>query len=450
MATEDARYRDSSQYRLWSFSPTQLSALREKTNAAARARISERLLSHPLPVSTSKQDLSAPTSNANTPDPDGNSTPALPEFLTPAEELTLVGYYTSEILRASEALHYADEIKATAAMFLKRFYITNSIMTYPPAEMFFVALFFACKVDTGHVNLAEYTKIFNKSAEEILAGEFLLCQGLRFAFDVKHPYRALRGAMMELASLPDMQKDLKRLDEAEAKARKVLQFSPLMTDAYFHYTPSQIMLAALSLADRGLAERLIQETFHFVAAEGNDTPGGGGGDNNKGNEEKARVIGSQIRDKVLGAIEGCRDMLSRELPERKDHWLNKQVIKTQITPLRKKLLKCKDPERWNLVELQRVRREQAAKKMDSDDEDDLGGGKKVKKEEDGDIFGGDLGHSAKKRKMTVKKEEDPFGGPMVKKEDPFGGPMVKKEEPFGGTKVKKEEDSSFGRFGGAL
>ncbi|KAK0664024.1 putative cyclin [Cercophora samala] len=443
MATEDARYRDSSQYRLWSFSPTQLSALRDKTNAAARARISERLLSHPLPASTtaaatSKQDLSAPTSHANTPDPDGNSTPALPEFLTPAEELTLVGYYTSEILRASEALHYADEIKATAAMFLKRFYITNSIMTYPPAEMFFVALFFACKVDTGHVNLAEYTKIFNKSAEEILAGEFLLCQGLRFAFDVKHPYRALRGAMMELASLEDMKRDLKRLDEAEAKARRVLQFSPLMTDAYFHYTPSQIMLAALSLADRGLAERLIQETFHFVPMEGNEGDGGGG--DGKGNEEKARVIGSQIRDKVLGAIEGCRDMLSRELPERKEHWLNKQVIKTQITPLRKKLLKCKDPERWNLVELQKVRREQAAKKMDSDDEDDFGGrdGKKAKKEEDGDIFGGDLGHSAKKRKVSVKKEEDPFGGAMVKKEDLFG------------VKVKKEEDSSFGGFGGAL
>ncbi|KAK4178759.1 putative cyclin [Triangularia setosa] len=456
MATEDARYRDSSQYRLWSFSPTQLGALREKTNAAARARISERLLSHPLPTtttSTSSKDLSTPTSNANTPDPDGNSTPALPEFLTPPEELTLVGYYTSEILRASEALHYADEIKATAAMFLKRFYITNSIMTYPPAEMFFVALFFACKVDTGHVNLSEYTKIFNKSPEEILAGEFLLCQGLRFAFDVKHPYRALRGAMMELASFPDMQSDLKRLDAAEARARKILQFSPLMTDAYFHYTPSQIMLAALSLADRGLAERLIQETFHFVQMEGNsaDTPGGGnngggggggggerGNKNYRANEEKAKVIGSQIRDKVLGTIEACRDMLNRELPERKEHWTNKPFIKTQITPLRKKLLKCKDPERWNLVELQRVRREQAARKMDSDDEDDASGGRRVKKEEDGDIFGGDLGHSAKKRKVTMKKEEDLFGGPMLVKEDPFGG-----------AKVKKEEDS-FGGFGGVL
>ncbi|KAK0739518.1 cyclin-like protein [Apiosordaria backusii] len=429
MATEDARYRESSQYRLWSFSPTQLSALREKTNAAARARISDRLLSHPLPA-TSSRDLSAPTSNANTPDPDGNgnSTPALPEFLTPAEELTLVGFYISETLRASEMLHYADEIKATAAMFLKRFYITNSIMTYPPQEMLIVALFFACKVESGHVNLSEYTKTFNKSPEEVLAGEFLLCQGLRFAFDVKHPFRALRGAMMELASLKDMQADLKRLDAAEARARKILQFSPLMTDAYFHYTPSQIMLAALSLADRGLAERLIQETFHFVAMEGNsaDTPGANGGagegnnNKNRANEEKAAIIGSHLRDKVLGAVEACRDMLSRELPERKEHWTNKPFIKTQITPLRKKLLKCKDPERWNLVELQRVRRQQ---KLDSDDEDD--GGRKVKKEEDGDVFGGELGHSAKKRKVTVK-EEDPFGEPLrkvtvKKEEDPFGG-----------------------------
>lgn len=38
----------------------------------------------------------------------------------------------------------------------------------------------------------------NTTGEDVLAGEFLLCQGLRFAFDVKHPFRALEGAIMEL------------------------------------------------------------------------------------------------------------------------------------------------------------------------------------------------------------------------------------------------------------
>jgi hypothetical protein len=42
------------------------------------------------------------------------------------------------------------------------------------------------------------------TGEQILAGEFLLCQGLRFAFDVKHPFRALEGAIMELRRYGDL------------------------------------------------------------------------------------------------------------------------------------------------------------------------------------------------------------------------------------------------------
>jgi hypothetical protein len=41
--------------------------------------------------------------------------------------------------------------------------------------------------------------------DEILAGEYLLCQGIRFAFDVKHPFRALKGATMELRRLGDIE-----------------------------------------------------------------------------------------------------------------------------------------------------------------------------------------------------------------------------------------------------
>lgn len=149
MATEDARYRQSSQYRLWSFSPSQLGAMREKANSLARASISERLSSAPR-----SNSASAPTSNANTPDADGTST--LPEFLTPSEEALLVTFYTSELLRAGDHAEMADEIKATAAAFFRRFYITNSIMTYPPQEMLIVALFFGCKAEGSFPRITEY------------------------------------------------------------------------------------------------------------------------------------------------------------------------------------------------------------------------------------------------------------------------------------------------------
>jgi cyclin H len=151
MATEDARYRQTSQYQMWSFSPTQLASMRETTNAAARTRIAERLASLPA-VS---RNTSAPTSSANTPDPEGASTPALPEFLTAPEEAQLVNFYTLELLRAGDHAEMTDEIKATAAAFFRRFYVTNSIMTYPPQEMLIVALFFACKAEGSFISVTE-------------------------------------------------------------------------------------------------------------------------------------------------------------------------------------------------------------------------------------------------------------------------------------------------------
>lgn len=152
MATEDARYRQSTQYRMWSFSPAQLSSTREKTNALARVSISERLLSAAPSSSTntpSANVVSAPTSGANTPTPpsqqQGSNT--LPEFLTPAEELQLLNSYTAELLRAGEFIGYSTAIRATAAVFLRRFYIANSLMTYPPTEMLKTCLFFGCKAE---------------------------------------------------------------------------------------------------------------------------------------------------------------------------------------------------------------------------------------------------------------------------------------------------------------
>lgn len=100
------------------------------------------------------------------------------------------------------------------------------------------------------------------------------------------------------------------------------------------------MFAALSLADRSLAERLITQTFHYVAPPPNnsgvDTPISSGTEGaiplpkklplrSNPAEDKSQIIGSHLRDRVLGAIEACRDMLARELPERRDHWTNVRI-----------------------------------------------------------------------------------------------------------------------------
>ena len=67
-----------------------------------------------------------------------------------------------------------------------------------------------------------------------------------------------------------------------------------------------------------------------------------------------------------------------------------------IKPLRKKLQKCRDPDRANLVELQRARREQAADKE-----------KKSEPNDDAGVFGESLDRDSKRRKVD---KSDPFGG----------------------------------------
>jgi len=266
MATEDARYRQSSQYRLWSFTPTTLQSLREKTNALAISHISNRLRASTPPV-----------------DP-------LPPFLTAAEEAMLLNFYTVDLLRAAEFCSLSSEITATAAIFLRRFYVTNSLMTYPPKALIMTCIFFACKSEGFYYRLQKFVDKFPSiSGEEVLAAEYVLCQGLRFAFDVRHPYRALEGAIMELRRVGGF--DDNRLARAHQKTRAILKFSPLVTDAYFHYTPSQIMMGALSMADEGLLQRLLRDAF-------------------AGQNESAK-------NQVLEIVQSCRTMLEKEPPERR-------------------------------------------------------------------------------------------------------------------------------------
>jgi cyclin H len=131
MATEDERYRDSSQFRLWSFTPSNLQELRAKTNSLARQQIQPRLPADPVP-----------------------------DFLTPQDETQLVKFFTVELIRAAQFCELPTEIRATAAIFLRRFYVTNSVMTYPPTELLKTSLFFGCKAEGFYIRLAKLAEKF--------------------------------------------------------------------------------------------------------------------------------------------------------------------------------------------------------------------------------------------------------------------------------------------------
>lgn len=111
--------------------------------------------------------------------------------------------------------------------------------------------------------------------------------GLRWAFQIWHPFRGLEGIFLELnamhqgtyaspARLPGEAEDARRrleelaggaaevvarIGRAHGEARAILTSTALLTDVYFLYTPPQISFAAFLEADRALAEMYLDVKF---------------------------------------------------------------------------------------------------------------------------------------------------------------------------------------------
>ncbi|TVY87815.1 Cyclin [Lachnellula willkommii] len=337
--SEDERYRTSTQYRLWSFTPASLLELRTTTNRNAANRVRDA-------VRRVREARAA--SSGNTSEADGGNesraVSAVPEgevdCLSVEEELKLVTHFCRQTLQLGDHLQVPTDVKATAVQYIKRFYITNSCMTYDPKTLLKTALFFATKTENHYFRLTKFAEAITATKpEEILASEFLLTQGLRFTFDVRHPFRALEGAVMELQAMAnghipvgDKLRGMdRRVKEAHGKAREYLKTSALLTDVYFHYTPSQIMMASLLIADRQLISLYLSSKL----------PPGSGSAN------------AAISAKLMEALDRCAEMLQSMEPGKEQS----SEEKKELSALAKKLRKCRNPEKIDLVSLQRAKRE---------------------------------------------------------------------------------------------
>lgn len=231
-------------------------------------------------------------------------------------------------------------------------------MTYHPKTIMITALFFATKSEPYYISLDRFVGVMDEGSrkkgtitqETVLAAEFVLMQGLRFSFDVKHPYRALRGVHIEMlsmsqgtAALPphekrtpaQLQQELRvlktksgstspvkqRIDNAYAGAKELIDQTGILTDAYFFYTPSQICFAALFLIDEPLTTFYLSTKFPSSA--------------------------NAIRVKVLATIRQCSELLS-EGP------MFKKISKEELIRIDKKLYQCQNPEKLDLVSLNKA------------------------------------------------------------------------------------------------
>ena len=235
--------------------------------------------------------------------------------------------------------------------YLKRFYLSNSPMTYHPKQITPAAQFLATKTENFYTKLKDFAeKLPNTTAEAVIAPEFLLTQGLRFTFDVRHPYRGLEGGAMELQgfaegtlsspkgdqsgeslakkmlNLPLARPDsrpvksivdlYKRLGDAHGRATTMLKTSAVLTDCYFLYTPSQIWLAALHAADEPLARFYLETVFGADGVEG----------------------------EVLENLQACAALLTSSAAGKPSDEEMKELRRID-----KKLYKCRNPEKVDLV-----------------------------------------------------------------------------------------------------
>lgn len=379
---EDDIYRTSSQFRLWSYTEASLKATRDKTNETAceRVRAAQR--------QARSAQASATPSAAGTPQPGSDGETRKPEekeieCLTPEEELIFVRYYCEQALdlgdtykpplptmvrvsrSANNPLHYCPCLtipiykQATAIQYLRRFYLTNSPMNYHPKSLMACALFLATKTDNYYLSLRQFAEGYPvaTTAEEVIAPEFQLMQGLRFTFDVRHPFRGLEGGVMELSAIAQgqaapaphipsqtpqqLQQQIRslapppvhcssisdRIARAHGTTRETLKSAAQMTDAYFFYTPSQIWLSAFLLADRPLAEFYLDTKLGGPLTQTTDTA-----------QSDLQNPLYELRTKLLKVLNECSALLQSYTPLNSDPEQMKQ-----LKQIARKQYRCLNP-----------------------------------------------------------------------------------------------------------
>lgn len=410
--TEDDLYRQSTQFKYWSFTSAQLAAQRIKTNIQATERVKANVARQRAQrlQQAETDSLSSGVENgsgANTPLPDRGSDVKEVECLTADEELMIVDEFCERTLALGAHCNFPTEITATCIQFLRRFYLYNSPMTYHGQNISRTAMFLAAKVENGYIPADQFATNFAKTtAEQILAPEYLVVQGIRFQFDVKHPFRAMKGGNLELVEMsrgsydgPNNMEDCEasadlqakmlrlprkagepprtatlgemenRLNKAYASTMHVLRNTACLTDAYFFYTPSQIWLASLLLADEPLAH------FYITVKLPSTSP---------------------ILPKLFATLRACAKLLSSHrtyIPNRPDDIDAKH--KAQVKLVINKLKSCRDPDKVDLVKLNQAQKRDAV--TDKGDLDE---------------------HKAKRRKVereTYEKESESFWGPELGK-----------------------------------
>lgn len=241
--TDDELYRHTSQYRLWSMTKEKLEATRRATHERGAEKTRQSLASkaQELGVTITQEQIDS-------------------IILSYDEEQLLVLAYAAKVENIAQLFNMPSQVKATAVSYFKKFYLVHSVMDYHPKNILYTCVFLAAKAENFFVPVAKFCSHLPKSEPaHILDLEFLVLESLSFTLMVQNGIRLLHGFFLDLqAVLPTTSKEV--LGDVLNNARTLL-LSGLLSDALFHFTPPQIAIAGLSLANEELIKQYLETKF---------------------------------------------------------------------------------------------------------------------------------------------------------------------------------------------
>ncbi|BGP16969.1 hypothetical protein JCM10213_007415 [Rhodosporidiobolus nylandii] len=244
-------FHQSSQYRNWRYAKDGLEKVRQELNTLAVDRV--RHLWEEERAQQAVAPTPAPANSSATASPAEAPSPSEIEYLTVADELSLVTYYLAQSAAMCGAFQFPELVSATAQTYLKRFYLRNTCMDYHPKNVMLTCVFLATKTENFSISIDTFAGRVKEPPSVILSLEFLVSQSLRFEYKVHHAHLALQGLILDMQAAGV---DLATLTAAAPKAHALVRASRL-TSVEFIYTPAQIALACFRLAEPSLADKWL-------------------------------------------------------------------------------------------------------------------------------------------------------------------------------------------------
>ncbi|GAA5794763.1 hypothetical protein HPULCUR_000109 [Helicostylum pulchrum] len=235
-------FEESSQYQHWRFSPQQLWDIRNKSTSEAVERVQKNV----------QEELD-----------EDNTTNIERVYLTGQEELSLCKFFELQLQVISQHCKFTDMVMATAVIYMKRFFLYNTVMDYHPKDILLTCLFLATKSESERISIEEFGKKLRlPSTTGVLNLEFTVSQGLKFQYYIHHPYRPAYGFFLDMQTGPI---DMKLLKDTYKRVNTTIA-EILLTDLPLIYQPTQLALAAFMIAGESngfdaQVKRYIEDRF---------------------------------------------------------------------------------------------------------------------------------------------------------------------------------------------